>query len=67
LPPRLIYEGKEGQAQDCWLDNNFDPEPSFATFPTSWMNDELCKKWPLLIFARIESPQSSNQSRIGST
>jgi hypothetical protein len=41
LPPILIYQDKEGNFQDTWLDD-FDPETEeayFSTSPTGWTND----------------------------
>src|SRR6266480_3769735 len=43
LPPMLIYQGKEDNFQDTWLDD-FDPgtqEAYFATSPTGWTNDQI--------------------------
>jgi hypothetical protein len=54
LPPMLIYQGKEGNFQDTWLDN-FDPETEeayFATSETGWTNDQLGLEWLINVFDR---------------
>src|SRR5277367_4652811 len=54
LPPMLIYQGKEGNLQDTWLDD-FHPETEeayFATSPTGWTNDQLGLEWLINVFDR---------------
>ena len=54
LPPMLIYQGKEGNFQDTWLDD-FDPgtqEAYFATSPTGWTNDQVGLQWLINVFDR---------------
>ena len=54
LPPMLLYQGKEGNFQDTWLDD-FDPETEeayFATSPTGWTNDQLGLEWLINVFDR---------------
>ena len=54
LPPMLIYQGKEGNFQDTWLDD-FDPvteEAYFSTSPTGWTNDQIGLEWLINVFDR---------------
>jgi hypothetical protein len=50
----LIYQGKEGNFQDTWLDD-FDPETEeayFSTSPTGWTNDQIGLEWLIGVFNR---------------
>lgn len=54
LPSLLVYEGKEGNFQDTWLDD-FDPKTGdayFTTSPTGWTNDKIGLEWLINIFDR---------------
>jgi hypothetical protein len=54
LPPMLVYQGKEGNFQDTWLDD-YDPETEeayFTTSPTGWTNDQIGLEWLINTFDR---------------
>jgi hypothetical protein len=54
LPPMLIYQGKESNFQDTWI-NDFDPETEegyFSSSPTGWTNDQIGLEWLINIFDR---------------
>jgi hypothetical protein len=54
LPPMLIYQGKENNFQDTWV-NDFDPETEegyFSSSPTGWTNDQIGLEWLINIFDR---------------